>query len=63
MKTLPINQRDSWSPLPNGELKKRLSDLQKPQNEPTPNAFSKATFEEVEEIILPEEPLYKRFPK
>lgn len=46
MTKVPVTQRDSWSLLPNG----------KPKNEPTPNAFSKATFEEVEEIILPEDP-------
>lgn len=45
MKNLPINQRDSWSLLPNG----------KPKNEPTPNAFSSNSFPK-EELELPEDP-------
>lgn len=83
MKNLPINQRDSWSLLPNGKppvvkapamasqedyeepSQERLKSMHKElqgvskhnlTHEPTPNAFSKATFEEVEEIILPEDP-------
>lgn len=51
MKTIPINQRDSWSPLPNEEFKKRLSDLQKPKNEPQPNAFSAKSYEWKEEVV------------
>jgi len=46
MKNLPINQRDSWSLLPNG----------KPKNEPQPNVFSAETFPK-EEDNLPEHEL------
>lgn len=45
MKNLPINQRDSWSLLPNG----------KPKNEPQPNVFSAETFPKKEN----ENPIYK----
>ena len=49
MKNLPINQRDSWSLLPNG----------KPKNEPQPNAFSAETFPKEEDNLpaheLPED--------
>lgn len=42
MKNLPINQRDSWSLLPNG----------KPKNEPQPNVFSADSFPKEQEPIV-----------
>lgn len=66
MKNLPINQRDSWSLLPNIKApamasKQDYEDMgshfqnEKPKNEPQPNAFSANSFPKEEEVIHKEE--------
>ena len=70
MKTLPINQRDSWSLLPNGKPQVKAPAIAsandyedmgshfpngKPKNEPTPNVFSADTFPKEGVIDAPED--------
>ena len=59
---IPINQSDKFSRIPEKKYvgsawpkyPEAIDQIHIPTNEPTTNAFSKATFEGVEEIILPE---------